>query len=337
MKKTLIALAVLGAFGAAQAADVTIYGQLQPSYDFIDTGAADNTADMKWNNSRIGFKGSEDLGSGMKAIFQIESKVSLTEKGTDQDGLGDRDSWVGLAGSFGSITFGNHQTAYVKSSASYDFFADSIGDYNNIMGADGAGDDTFNKRVAKSAYYKSPVMSGFQVLASYAMKAAHDGTADQDYVSIAGTYVNGPLQVVAAYEVQKAGAAEDLEGLKIGAGYKLPFGTQVNAIYEKVDQDLVLDSVNHFYLGVSHPVTASIDVMGNYMYAGDNDIVGNDSGAKGYAIGAKYKFSKRTNVMAVYAAVDNDTNGAYAMDSGYSAAAGQDKVSGFSVRLQHKF
>ncbi|RJX33286.1 MAG: porin [Oxalobacter sp.] len=344
MKKTLIALAVLGAFGAAQAqSNVTIYGQLKPSYDFIDTGTKD-VVDMTWNNSRLGFKGTEDLGGGLKAVFQIESKVKSTEVGGGS--IADRDSWVGLAGGFGSITFGNHQTAYVQAAASYDFFADSIGDYNNIMGMTGGLTDGFNERVGKSAYYKSPVMSGFQVLASYAMNAQHvsgnngavGSNGDSDIAAIVGTYTNGPLKVLAGYEVQKSGVPADQEAMKIGAGYKLPFGTQLNAIYEQVEQDNAYD-IKHIYIGASHPVTSAIDVMANYIIADDNDELAssNNTGAKGYAIGAMYKFSKRTNVMAAYAKVDNDTNAEYGMDAGYAADATGKTVSGFSVRLQHNF
>lgn len=350
MKKTLIALAVLGAFGAAQAqSNVTIYGKLQPSYDFIDTGAGKVT-DMASNNSRLGFKGTEDLGGGLKAIFQIESQVDLVNRG-DNDGdasLARRDSWVGVAGGFGSLTFGNHQTAYVIPAASYDFFADSLGDYNNIMGsvgksaADGFGsDDIFNSRVRKSAYYTSPVMGGVQVYASYAMDSKHeDGTAgtggDTDVLAIAASYTNGPLKVLAAYEQQKAGGDDKLTAMKLGAGYKLPMGTQINAIVEQLDQKDALD-IQHLYIGASHPVTANLSVMANLMWASENDDGANDSGAKGYAIGAQYNFSKRTNVLAVYSVVDNDDAGTYGMDSGYAPTAAGEKVSGFSVRLQHNF
>ena len=347
MKKTLIALAVLGAFGAAHASDVTIYGKLQPSYDFVDVDATNDISDMTWNNSRLGFKGSEDLGNGLKAIFQIESKVKMTETGGGS--IADRDSWVGLAGEFGSITFGNHQTAYVKAAAKYDFMSDSIGDYNNIMGAvSGAasGDNSdelnlyLNARVKKSAYYKSPVISGFQVQASYAMGAQHKLGDDQDISAIAATYTNGPLQVLAGYEVQKNGAlsGKDVEGMKIGAGYKLPFGTQINAIYENVSVEDNGGDVDHFYLAAAHPVTSAVDVMASFIYAdNDGDVAGSDDGAKMYAVGAKYKFSKRTNVMAVYAKIANDSTGQYGIDSnGYYAAQGKD-VSAFSVRLQHNF
>src|SRR5262245_56249829 len=181
MQKKLIALAVAGLASTAAFAqsNVTIYGVLQPSYDMMsqNNGAPDFN-EMSWNNTRIGFKGEEALGNGLKAIFQIESKVSITQRGEDggdpESLLASRDSWVGLAGGFGSITFGNHQSAYVRTSASYDPFADTIGDYNNIMGlmfdvTAPEADDFFNKRRNRSIYYTSPNMSGVVFTYSHAM------------------------------------------------------------------------------------------------------------------------------------------------------------------------
>ena len=85
MKKTLIALAVLGAAGVAQAqSSVTIYGQLNPSYDYVSAKAANGAkasyVNMADNSSRIGFKGSDDLGNGLKAIFQLEAYYNMVEE-----------------------------------------------------------------------------------------------------------------------------------------------------------------------------------------------------------------------------------------------------------------
>src|SRR5690606_23843081 len=153
MRKTLIGLAVAGVLAAplaaqAQGSNVQIYGLLQPSFDYIDNGD-EKGGFIQDNNSRLGFKGSEDLGGGLKAIFQLESRVAFDERG-DGAGWVNRDSWVGLAGGFGSLTVGNHQSAYVRSTASLDPFADTIGDYNNIMSVYGVGVLDFNARFRNS-------------------------------------------------------------------------------------------------------------------------------------------------------------------------------------------
>ncbi|MFO7188649.1 MAG: porin, partial [Pseudomonadota bacterium] len=109
MKKKLLALAVAGALTAplaAQAQNVQIYGVLQMSVDRVDNGDDTGTS-MKDNSSRIGFRGSEDLGGGLKAIFQLESAVQPDERGAD-GGWTKRDSWVGLASStWGEIRVGS--------------------------------------------------------------------------------------------------------------------------------------------------------------------------------------------------------------------------------------
>ena len=356
MKKTLIALAALGMIaGTAQATNVTVYGKLQPSIDIVDAGdtsgdyGAGDVTDMTWNNSRIGFKGSEDLGNGLKAIFQIESKVKLTEGETD--GFAGRDSWVGLAGDFGSVTFGKHQSAYVKSSAKYDVFADSIGDYNNIMGSFAYTDGTFNSRIAKSIYYKSPCFNGFKVQASYALGSQqNDQVDDADVTSLAVNYNNGPFMAVLAYEEQDNGgwlSGHDVDAWKLGLGYKADFGTQFTAIYEKLSSDAWsgFDRDNMF-IAAKHAVSSNVDVAGSLAVARDMDGI-DESGAKALSLGVTYKLSKRTSILGVYSKINNDENAAYGYDSGvnntgYDGSTGLmilpgEDVSGISVRLQHKF
>src|SRR5690606_38043224 len=165
--------AVAGAMAAplaaqAQGSNVQIYGLLQPSFDFVDNGD-ENGSFINSNNSRLGFKGSEDLGGGLKAIFQLESSLEFDERGEGRNWM-NRDSWVGLAGAFGSLTVGNHQSAYVRSTRMLDPFADTIGDYNNIMSVYGVGVIDFNARFRNSIYYTSRTFGGFQITASYALR-----------------------------------------------------------------------------------------------------------------------------------------------------------------------
>lgn len=174
MQKKVLALALAGALVAplaahAQDSNVQIYGLLLPSIDRIDNGGAKGSS-VQSNFSRMGFRGSEDLGNGLRAIFQLESAVDFDER---TGGLTSRDSWVGLAGNFGSLTIGNHQSAYVRSTHYLDPLEDTIGDYNNIMsmvrGASGF-TTNFNGRYSNSIYYKSPELGGVQVRASYALR-----------------------------------------------------------------------------------------------------------------------------------------------------------------------
>ena len=141
MKKSLIALAVAGSFAApaafAATANVDIYGVMNIAIEDTDVSGRDlNVVD---NFSRIGFKGSEDLGGGLKAIWQIESQLSNNaqdgvggayDAGTTGDSLGNRNTFIGLSGGFGTVLAGRHDTPYKIATGKYDIFGDTIADYN---------------------------------------------------------------------------------------------------------------------------------------------------------------------------------------------------------------
>lgn len=117
MKKTLAALAVLGAFaGSALAADVTLYGLVDYgfSYQHLDADAAGtdatDTFQMKSgqnSGSRFGIKGTEDLGNGLKVSFILENGFSADDGTFSTSGkLFDRQSSIALTGAFGEVAFG---------------------------------------------------------------------------------------------------------------------------------------------------------------------------------------------------------------------------------------
>lgn len=345
MQKKLLALAVAGVLSAplaVQAQNVQIYGQLTPSFDIIDNGDESGNF-IQDNNSRLGFKGSEDLGGGLKAIFQVESRVNFDERGDGGGRWVNRDSWVGFAGGFGSITVGNHQSAYVRSTARLDPFADTIGDYNNIMSVYNVGELDFNDRFRNSVYYTSPKFGGFQVLASYALKGEGfdddpnpgDDHDDDNTYSIAGTWSSGAFSLTAAYEKQ-GGVDNDPSAWKIGGSWKVLPTTTLYAMVDRVDSDVSdWDERMGYYIAAKHSI-GNIDLLANFMVARDSDR--DDDGAKAFSLGVNYNFSKRTWIGAYYAQVDNDDNGQYGMDSGgYEPAAAGDKVKGFSIKLGHKF
>ncbi len=376
MKKTLIALATLGMVaGAAQASNVTIYGQLQPSYDFMTVKAPaksglssqpaldEDYTNMNDNASRIGFKGSEDLGNGLQAIFKLESYFNIVD-GNGFDGS--RDAYVGLKGDFGSVMFGKIDTTYKTISSKYDAFGDTIGDYNSIMGmapsvVDGWGGNYFaadaNNRDSKTVKYVSPCMNGIKVMANYTL----DGSADETTKAwgVGATYDNGPLNVLAAYEKQSNVNGDDDQEAKfwkVGASYQID-AIKLKALYEKAERptfgspwaDGDADR-NAFFLGADFALNGNTTLMASYINAGDFEGK-EESGAKAWNLGVNYKLSKRTSIQGIYSYLKNDVNGAYTNDAGYGAygesvwSVGSEavelqeggKISGFSVRLQHKF
>ena len=352
MQKKLLALAIAGALAApmavqAQGSNVQIYGLLQPSIDFVDNGNDTGTS-MQNNNSRLGFKGSEDLGNGLKAIFQLESAVDFD----DRSGTGfiRRDSWVGLAGSFGSLVAGTKFSAYKSSTDFVDPMGDTIGDYNNVFGVAAFDTNGFNDRFRNGLHYTSPKFGGLTISATYGLELDSDGDGlendggdnNDDSWSVAVKYAAGPLTLTAAYEDQNDRLLGDLgttsaKAMKIAGGYK--FGsTTLGLMYAKedfgsiagldIERDLVFASIKHSM--------GNIDLMASYTWADEFDDI-DDSGANAFAVGAAYNFSKRTNIGAYYALVDNDDNAVFGFDSGYAPSGLGEKVKGFSVRMRHAF
>ena len=157
-------------------------------------------------SNRVGIKGSEDLGNGLKAIYQVEFGVRLSDGNLraadgDQGSIVMRNSFVGVAGGFGTFLVGRHDTPLKISTGKLDMFADTMADYNGALGFD-------DKRTDNTVAYISPSWSGFQFAG--AVHAGGTATVDQvksndsdslaEAYSLAAIYSNGPWYAGAAYE-----------------------------------------------------------------------------------------------------------------------------------------
>jgi len=361
MNKKLLALAVAAALAPAAAmadsGNVVIYGLMDASYDITDNG---NTATAQGirtnkissNNSRIGFKGNEDLGNGTSAVWQIESTI-----GTDGTAyaLNSRNTFVGLSSkTMGALTLGRQDSPYKVSTRAYDYFTDGLADNRNLMGKGQLG---FDIRPADAAAYVSPNMSGFQAAVAYvagAESAVTSGQQKGEAWSLSGNYANGPLTAALAYQRNKFGAAttgtlaaagsaaanQTEKAWKLGASYN--FGAlDVNAVYEKTSDDFVAHLGHKAYtLGAKYKI-GSNDLKLAYTKAGDADGV-SASGAKQWALGVDHNMSKRTKVYAQYVKLSNDTAATYgltgAQASGLVAAKGADAdPSAWSFGMKHSF
>jgi len=226
MNKKLLSMAVAAAMVAPTAAmaDAVLYGKLHMSIDWASVEGADTSGvkPKKFNGwglngggslpgvgraNRIGIKGSEDLGNGMKAIYQVEFGVQMTEEGADnvatgsEDAISMRNSFVGLTGDWGTFVVGRNDTPYKTSTGKLDLFADTMADYNGTVGFD-------DVRADNAIAYVSPSLSGFQLAA--AVHAGGGSTIDSgqnldsnslaEAYSIAGIYSNGPFYASLAYE-----------------------------------------------------------------------------------------------------------------------------------------
>lgn len=222
MQKKLIALAVAGAFVApaafADSGNVTIYGVMSASMDFVDNGNnnGESTTQVNDNSSRIGFKGTEDLGNGLAAVWQIESTINSDGaapgagfQATSAGTLNGRNTFVGLSSkSMGTVILGRHDTPYKLATRNLDVFADTIADNRSLMGQSGAG-TSFDGRQSNVLAYISPTWNGFHFVGAYvagAENVQNSGQKDGDAWSVAGMYSNGPWFGSLAYERHNVGS-----------------------------------------------------------------------------------------------------------------------------------
>lgn len=156
-------------------------------------------------SSRLGVKGNEDLGNGLKAIYQIEFGINVTDTNNDLDNNADsitmRNTFVGLGGDWGSFLIGRHDTPLKMSTGKLDLFADTLADNNTTVG--------FNDiRADNIVAYISPSFSGFNFSAAVIPAGGSNFTGglntEADSInqgwSVAGVYSNGPFFGSAAYE-----------------------------------------------------------------------------------------------------------------------------------------
>lgn len=362
MKKSLIALAIAGAFAApafAASSNVDIYGVMSFSLDWANTDdAANDDSDFATgvdNVSRIGFKGAEDLGGGLKALWQIETELNTdamaagTLAATGSNSM--RNTFVGVAGGFGTLVLGRHDTPYKLATGKLDPFADTIGDYNAVIGATQAANQSsrFDVRAPQTIAYISPNFSGFHAAAAYVEAKANEGAGNDETqaFSIMGMYDNGPLFASLAYETHSGGilgatATQEIDAWKLGLGYSFGDG-KVGFVYEDIEHDAAanVNSRSAWYLTGSYAM-GPIVLKAAYGNADDSDAAGNDE-ADFWTIGADYNLSKRTSIYAVYANLDHDSAANQAGASGYGLRGGAGynaagtEVSGFSLGIKHSF
>ncbi len=310
MKKSLIALAIAAAAPAAFAAtsNVDVYGQVRLSMDKTDAaGAAWTMADRV---SRIGFKGSEDLGGGMSAIWGLEWDLTFVDGATSTgtgnvggitsttaDTFGQRNQFIGLKGAFGTVLAGVHDTPY-KLAGSADVFADTAADAQGAAAIIGrAGTASFDMRAQNAIAYISPDYNGFHaavaVIPGETTTTANDLSNAQ---SLALVYVNGPLKVTYGYEDHADLANESAQ--KVNVGYKMG-DLAVGATYET--QDIAGDTRKAHLVSAAYGM-GPITLLAQY---GKADRGAATADLKRTVVGAGYALSKRTNAYLGYQISDD--------------------------------
>jgi predicted porin len=317
MKKKLLALAVAAALpmvSQAATADVTIYGKIHTSIDYVDPDGGDSIYDVTSRASRLGFKGSEDLGDGLKLIWKIESQVNIADGAKESQSYWQgRNAYIGLAGGWGTFLYGRHDTPMKMSTGKLDIFGDEMGDYNATAGL-------VDIRANDAIAYVSPSFSGLTLVGAVVPDGDYDGDGDfGGAYSVAAMYSNGGLFLSAAYEtLDDLLGGVDANHWRIGAGYDMG-SFHIGAVY--ADQG---DLTN----------TDNLVINGSWKF-GNNKLkaewaqIDPDNGSKSdaWAIGLDHNFSKRTKMYVQYADSEH----------GLQSTNPSGDQSGFSFGMVHKF
>lgn len=333
MKKSLVALAVLAASGAAMAqSSVQIYGvadvwagsqtvkvngtkRYPRDFAFVpDYGSKTGLFDGGVSNSRFGFKGSEDLGGGLKANFQLEQGFNLDDGGQAEDGKAfNRQAWVGLSGGFGAVKFGRAYTAFDDvSGAAASVFDSKLAPINNIFVSTWA-----STRVDNTIRYETPTFSGFSGAFSYSFGEDKTATTSASKLyALSGKYENGPLMLGAGYakvdgEADLSVVLDKFFGTSFGTVNGSLDATRLNASYDfgvakalasygRAKAKVAGDSArtNEWELGVEVPLAANLALSAGY-----GRVTLKESGVKigkanSFGAALAYDLSKRTTVYA---------------------------------------
>ena len=330
MMKQLLAAAVAAAVvvPAASAAtnNVVVYGKVDMALTKFDreTGLDDWRIHENGGATKLGFKGTEDLGNGLKAIWKMEFDVPIGRGNNPVSGGGPvnstRNAYIGLAGDWGTALMGRHDTPYKMAFGKWDLFADTIADFNNA--------NTVNfddLRAQDGVAYVSPNMNGLSIAAAFVTgsgsentNAATIGSTAEDLVehySVAVNYTNNGILAALAYEVfdeatiAPLGATEDDSKIGAALGYNgNGFFAGVRYEYQQDDRN------NNFGDTERYMVAASYDfgnntIKGTYGLEDADMAAATDREQDFWAVGLDHNFSKRTKAYVLYTDFDSDGTG----------------------------
>ncbi len=303
MKKSLIALAVASVFIAPVAmAEATIYGLLSLSLDMNDTGGLtlNKTTTVSAPSARFGFKGTEDLGGGLSAFWQIESNVRMDDL-SPAFNFGDRDSFAGLkSNSMGSLILGSGGTPYRGSTRGLDLFGSTAGSNNPNMSngtmLDGGGTNV--------VAYVSPNLGGVSVTVARGFDETATAADGDGATFIAAQYKAGPIYVTVAQGTFTTGAVAETTGRKVGGSYSMG-AFSVGVILEQMTatNGAAVDTTNtNTYLGGKYNISKTDAVKLAITTIGDTETanISTKNGKRNMVVGYDHKMGKNTTAYALY-------------------------------------
>ena len=352
MNKTILAAAALAlAAGAAQAqTSVTIYGIMDAGLLRESGGAAGSVTKVGsgiGSASRIGFRGTEDLGGGMTALFTLENGTRIDTGEIDPAGtIFNRQALVGLKSEAGAIALGRQYTPYHNTLVKVidPFSTGYAGTAKNLFPHFGA-----NIRTSNTITYASPVVGGVDLELAHAAGEQADSSTNRQVGAAVG-YAKGPLTLRVAYNNRHStvgsanvtgrnlllGANYAFKRVKLHAGYGIdrgpgsaPLGNNNNP-YGGVRPTPSTDG-REVLLGLSAPVGAGT-LLFSAMHKDDRTAF--DQDASSWGIGYLHSLSKRTGLYAAYAHINNRNGAGFTVANNTEAGTGN---TGYNLGVRHTF
>ncbi|TCO83321.1 putative porin [Plasticicumulans lactativorans] len=343
MNKSLIALAVAGALAASAVAkaETTLYGSARVSVNYTDdkrnvitdTDVDVSSWDVRNEASRLGVRGSEDLGGGLSAIYQYEFGVNIDGK-ADGSPFNQRLSWVGLKGGFGSVTAGRQWSPYYNAVGIDDVFnGDDGGASYYYLG--------MPHRISNAVVYTSPSFSGLTLAGAITMDGAGNDLDDPlkksdgvDLYDLAASYKNGPLVLGAAYRGfesvaggESGNAFYGSDGHVWGLAASYEFFNALNLIASYQDAEFT-----DGFGAKAYSITGEYKFGANTLRAawGRFDVDDADENYDNWRVGYQYNLSKRTRLWAEYRDSDFASQGASVVAFGH-------EYNHFAAGIRHDF
>ncbi|MCW5634526.1 MAG: porin [Rubrivivax sp.] len=335
MKKSLLALAALTAFaGAAYAqSSVTLFGIVDLNARNVKHNTATGSTSLKTMSqdgiasSRLGFRGVEDLGGGLRAGFWIEGAIN-PDTGTPGGQTWQRRSTVSLMGGFGELRLGRDYVPDFWNHTIFDpFGTNGVGSSVNVFSA--LGGATTLVRSNNSIGYFLPSLGG---LYGQAMVSAGEGVAGNKHTAGRIGWAGGPVNIAAAFGKTEITSADDWERVGVAGSFRMgPF----TLMLQYNTSEFQTQEITQYVIGGVLPFGASTLKASYVKSEGDGAIATRD--ATQIALGYQYDLSKRTALYGNYASISNKGSATYAIGGGSGVPGAGRKSTGYEVGVRHTF